>query len=263
MRFFLFYLVCIMNGIEFSKQVNFVNPIDISIPLDCNSTTAWYVENASIEPVRGDGFVGKISEGGSVNFNNISFNPHGHGTHTECVGHITPEFHSINQTLKKFHFDALLITVNSEEYKGEDSDWQKKGDGLITKEQLVDLLKSKSTPEALIIRTLPNKDEKLSKNWSKTNWAYLEESAAAYIAELGIKHLLIDLPSVDREIDGGLLLAHKAFWQYPESTRFEATITEMIFVPDTVKDGSYFLNLQIASFENDATPSKPVLFEYL
>jgi hypothetical protein len=41
--------------------------------------------------------------------------------------------------------------------------------------------------------------------------------------------------------------------------RLEATITEMIYVPDNV-DGSYLLNLQIASFENDASPSKPVLY---
>jgi hypothetical protein len=35
----------------------------------------------------------------------------------------------------------------------------------------------------------------------------------------------------------------------------------MIFVDNEVKDGSYLLNLQIASFENDASPSKPILFE--
>jgi hypothetical protein len=40
--------------------------------------------------------------------------------------------------------------------------------------------------------------------------------------------------------------------------RLEATITEMIYVPDNVADGSYLLNLQIAS--NDASPSKPVLY---
>jgi hypothetical protein len=34
------------------------------------------------------------------------------------------------------------------------------------------------------------------------------------------------------------------------------------FVSDEVKDGTY-LNLQIASFENDASPSKPVLYAIL
>lgn len=249
-------------NLPYNKKVNLSKPLDISIPLDENSTTAWYVDHANIQPVRGDGFVGKVAEGGNVNFNSISFNPHGHGTHTECVGHITPEFHSINQTLQEFHFDALVITVDPIIYKGKSTDWRNEGDRIITREQLVKLLESKTIPTALIIRTRPNTANKLTKNWSQTNWPFLDEAAAAYIAELGIKHLLIDLPSVDREFDGGILLAHKAFWRYPEATRLESTITEMIYVPETVLDGEYFLNLQISSFENDASPSKPVLFVY-
>lgn len=246
-----------------NKKVNLSNPIDISIPLDGNSATAWYVEHANIEPVRGEGFVGKVAEGGSVNFNNIIFNPHGNGTHTECIGHITPAFHSINQTLKTFHFDARLITILPAEYDGDETEWKKKGDVLITKKQIREQLEGRTIPEALIIRTNPNRIDKLVKNWSETNWAYLEEDAAIYIAKLGIKHLLIDLPSVDREFDGGRLLAHKAFWKYSSEPRLKATITEMIYVPNIVLDGTYFLNLQIASFENDASPSKPVLFEYI
>ncbi len=245
------------------KKVDLAKPIDISVPLDEKSTTAWYVDQAEIAPVRGEGFVGKIAEGGNVNFNNITFNPHGHGTHTECLGHITPEFHSVNDTLKKFHFEALLITVQPEKYKGEEEEWKKSTDLVITKAELIKQIAESNIGEALIIRSLPNSSEKLTKNWSNTNWAYLTEEAAAYIAELGIRHLLIDLPSVDREFDGGLLLAHKAFWNYPTEARLDATITEMIFVPKDIDDGVYFLNLQIASFENDASPSKPVLFEYL
>ena len=78
-----------------------------------------------------------------------------------------------------------------------------------------------------------------------------------------MKHLLIDLPSVDKEKDEGKLLAHKAFWNYPEKPRYQATITEFIYVPNQVKDGSYLLNLQIASFHNDAAPSKPVLYTFI
>lgn len=245
------------------KKINLSKPLDISIPLDSNSSRAWYIEPAKIEPVRGEGFVGKISEGGSVNFNNINFNPHGHGTHTECIGHITQEFHSINKTLTDFHFASLLITIDPIKYDGEESEWRKNEDFIITKEQLIHKIGTQEIPEALIIRTLPNISNKLYKNWSESNWPYLDEEAALYIATLGIKHLLVDLPSVDREFDGGLLLAHKAFWKYPQVTRLESTITEMIYVPDAINDGEYFLNLQIASFENDASPSKPVLFEYL
>ena len=71
---------------------------------------------------------------------------------------------------------------------------------------------------------------------------------------------------MDKEHDEGKLLAHKAFWNVKDTVhlnadaRLEATITEMIFVPDEIKDGDYVLNLQIASFENDASPSKPILY---
>jgi hypothetical protein len=35
----------------------------------------------------------------------------------------------------------------------------------------------------------------------------------------------------------------------------------MIFLPDSIPDGIYLLNLQIASLETDASPSKPVLYK--
>ena len=75
--------------------------------------------------------------------------------------------------------------------------------------------------------------------------------------------MLIDLPSVDKEKDEGELLAHKAFWNYPLAPRLDATITEFIYVPTSILDGYYMLNLQIASFENDATPSKPILYKFI
>jgi hypothetical protein len=89
----------------------------------------------------------------------------------------------------------------------------------------------------------------------------LHADVTRYLAERGIKHILIDLPSVDREVDGGKLSAHKEFWKFPSSIRKEATITELIFVSDSIADGLYLLNLQIASLEMDASPSKPVLYK--
>jgi hypothetical protein len=74
---------------------------------------------------------------------------------------------------------------------------------------------------------------------------------------------MIDLPSVDREEDGEKLLAHHAFWNYPQATRLDATITELVFVDDKIKDGFYFMNLQVAPFVNDAAPSRPLLFELI
>lgn len=228
--------------------------LDISLSLrgDDKNPVAWYLGSPKITPVRDGDFVGRVSEGASTNFNNIQFNPHAHGTHTECVGHITREFHSINESLKTFFFTARLISVEPE---------KRVGDLVINEEMLSNKLE-KNEVEALIIRTLPNYIDKRSRKYSNTNWPYLEEGAARYIRDCGIKHLLIDLPSVDKEKDDGKLLAHKAFWDHPKNTRFDATITEMIYVPNKIEDGDYILNLQVASFENDAAPSRPVLYKF-
>lgn len=247
--------------IDIKYQIDLSKPIDISIPLtntDANPI-AWYIEKPEIEPVVFGDWIGKVSEGNSTNFNNIFFNPHGHGTHTECLGHITREFYSINQCLKQFFFAAELISIAPENINI---------DLVITKNQIDKALNGK-TPEAIIIRTLPNLESKKHKNYSKTNPPYLSEEAAIFIREIGIQHLLIDLPSVDREEDEGKLLAHKAFWNVKdvnslnEDARLDCTITEMIFVEKEIQDGSYILNLQIASFENDASPSKPILYKII
>ncbi len=113
-----------------------------------------------------------------------------------------------------------------------------------------------------MIRTLPNTRSKFSQRWSGANPPYFEAAALEYLRELGIEHLLVDLPSVDREEDGGALAAHHLWWNYPEAPRMAASISEMIFVQDSVVDGDYLLNLQIASLETDASPSKPILYEF-
>ena len=240
-------------------KVDLSKPIDISIPLTNSDENpiAWYIEKPVIEPVVFGDWIGSIKEGASTNFNTISFNPHGHGTHTECLGHITREFYSINQCLKQFFFLAELVSIVPE-MQGED--W------VISRNQIKKALGEK-TPEAIIIRTLPNFKIKKHLKYSNTNPPYLAEDAALFIRESGIKHLLIDLPSVDKEHDEGKLLAHKAFWNVKDvnnlnaSARLDCTITEMIYVADEIEDGSYLLNLQIASFENDASPSKPILYQ--
>ncbi len=235
-------------------QADLDKPIDISIPLrsGADNVNAWYVNPITIEPVRMGDWVGDVNQGGSVNFRNICFNPHGNGTHTECVGHISKETYSVNRVLKKFFFIAAVITVQPDETV--------EADFIITKNHIREGLKGQ-TPEALVIRTLDNPVSKMNRQYSNTNPAYLTEEAALFIHELGIDHLLIDLPSVDKEVDQGRLLAHRAFWQYPHNTQSWRTITELIYVPDPVQDGLYLLNLQTAGFENDASPVRPVLYE--
>ncbi|MGB0428697.1 MAG: cyclase family protein, partial [Flavobacteriales bacterium] len=109
---------------------------------------------------------------------------------------------------------------------------------------------------SLIIRTLPNDLDKCSKLYSDTNPAYLSAEAMTFIVDLGIEHLLIDLPSVDKEHDEGRLEAHKLFWNFPKNIRTHASITELIYVPNQLEDGSYLLQIQFPKFKLDASPSR-------
>jgi len=117
--------------------------------------------------------------------------------------------------------------------------------------------------EALVLRTLPNDPGRSSKDWSGSNPCYLQSSACAWLRSIGVKHLLLDLPSVDREEDGGVLAAHHAFWDHPATVDLERTITELIQVPAEVRDGEFLLELQLPHFMNDAAPSRPVLYAFL
>jgi kynurenine formamidase len=135
-------------------------------------------------------------------------------------------------------------------------------DNVISAKQLQFAIGNKKR-DALIVRTLPNMKDKKSKQYSHTNWTYFKEDAIRLLVRKGIKHLLIDLPSVDREEDGGELKAHKAFWNVGGILRKDATITEFIYVSNKIEDGCYMLNLQIAPFENDASPSKPILYKVI
>lgn len=235
--------------------IDLSSPLDISIPVrgDASNVNAWYLEHPKIIPHAEGDVIGKVSEGASTNFNDIWFNPHAHGTHTECVGHITENFHSVNQNLKRYFFLAEVVTIAPEKYQD---------DFVISRKQLQYALRNLQR-EAVVIRTLPNLKDKLSKQYAHSNPPYLLEQAAKFLKEIGVEHLLIDLPSIDKEKDRGALLAHKAFWNFDGVLRKEATITEFVFVPNTIKDGTYFLNLQVAPFENDASPSRPVLYKIM
>ena len=233
-------------------KIDLSQPLDISIPIKGNASNvnAWYIGPPKIAPEVIDGDTISVEKGAVVNFNTITFNPHSHGTHTETVGHITEKVYSINKQLKQFFFLAEVVTVAPEKL-GDDY--------VISKKQLQFALGNKKR-DAIVIRTLPNTSQKKSRQYSHTNPTYLLEDAAIYLRAKGIKHLLIDLPSVDKEQDGGELLAHNAFWNTKGNIRLDATITEFIYVANTIEDGTYFLNLQVAPFENDASPSRPVLY---
>jgi len=235
--------------------------VDLSIAVDCQngrSPKAWYIDPPNKSTVHLDDWIGSVAQGGHVNFNNLRINPHAHGTHTESLGHITPDEYPVEGLIKDYFFRALVVTLAPnqgpkgleislstlrEKIESADSEFWPKG------------------PQAIIIRTSPNSTTKRTQIYDHKGWPYLSAEAATYLREMDIEHLLIDTPSVDPERDQGALLAHKAFWHWPESPRYGATITEFIFVPDQVDDGPYLLELQMAPIVNDASFSRPLLYQ--
>ena len=235
------------DGRRYSFQTE--KGMDISISMNPKGPRAWYVEPMRIEPVRTEQFLGSVAEGGAVNFRDVYFNPHGHGTHTENVGHIIDTDVPVVNSISSSHFFAKVVTLG---LKNENGDW------VVNEESLLGM---DLNEEALIIRTKPNDHSKMQRQYSGTNFPYLTMGAMQRIVDAGVQHLLIDLPSVDREEDGGALAAHHLFWNVPAEPNFQKTITELIYVPNEISDGNYILNLQVSNFANDAAPSRPMLFD--
>ena len=234
-----------------SYVANLMEDIDLSIAItEGPQVNAYFAATADMEPFQQGNWVGEVRQGGSVNYRIVRFSPHGNGTHTECVGHITPEIHSINRCFTQFHCAAQLVSITPS--------LRENGDRLIEAHQLKPLLHGGI--DAVIVRTLPNPKTKQRLNHSGANSPYFSAQAVQLLVEMGCKHILTDLPSLDREQDEGKLAAHHIFWNYPTAPRMDCTITELIYVPNNALDGLYLLNLQVAAFENDAAPSRPVIF---
>ncbi len=248
------------------NQISFSTPIDLSIPLRRQpmlNPSAFYLENIQYQTVEAGGFIGDTQRGGSCNCETITFNPHGNGTHTECAGHISREPIYISDVLDGTMFRSLLIDIPlPADFVGA---YAITADDVRT--ALSPYLDHDMHIEALVIRTLPNAETKTMQHYSGESPAYFSvESALWMVHNLPrLKHLLTDLPSLDKE-DDTILATHKIFFcEKPDSNEEwdrSKTVTEMIYAPESVAQGWYLLNLQIAAFESDASPSRPILYPY-
>ncbi len=253
----------------------------------------YFIDQPQFEPYKSDTFIANVAQGGSVNCEYIRFCAHGNGTHTECFGHVSKQFYSVQNVKIPFLMLAQMVTVTvdinpieqeAQEFmrehqqtlnalgklvglESEKKKSQKKP--LYSLEELPFHTIDFSRITALIIRinfslefmVQNNLDRK---NFSGKNPPFFTPSLIRYLKSKGIQHLLTNLPSIDPENDNGKLEAHLAFWGmenresiplYPNDT-----ITEFCSIPDHVKDGLYWLHLGLSPFESDAVPSMPVLF---
>jgi len=235
---------------------------------------------ASKKPMQGDSFIGDTEQGGSCNVNELSINPHCNGTHTETIAHICDLSGELSLKISDISpaplMPCVVISVEPQQVKNKqqaDSYTPEliTGDKIITRLVLEKLLADYKIEQlqCLVIRTLPNMDNKSAQIYNQNNQpAFFTRDAILYLNERGVEHLLVDIPSIDRLHDDGLLTCHHVFWQVIEGTHqaspnslLHKTITEMAFIDEQIKDGFYFLNLQIPAFVNDAAPSRPVIYD--
>jgi arylformamidase len=249
-----------IDGLEY--EIDETTPIDISIPLrfDGPQPNAYGVGAATSLACEYGEMIGDTRRGGSCNFERSTLIPHCNGTHTECVGHITDERISVRECLQDVFLRAVLVSLKPE---------TRASDRVITQSMLATTGAGGSAGvPCLIVRTLPNDDSKMSRSYDGGNIPpYFTTEAMSFIVECGFRHLLVDLPSIDRLFDEGKLANHRIFWNLElgsrtvnDRTRINSTVTELIYVANGVEDGEYLLNLQIAPFESDAAPSRPILF---
>jgi arylformamidase len=254
--------------------VDLSRPVDLAVALDFSGPQPRHfgAPRASSRPFEAPGFKGSVVQGASCNCELITLIPHCNGTHTECAGHLTRERLDAYRVAPAGLLPALLLSVSVEPAAGsrEGSDpTPQPGDLLITRHALERAWPQEAPFEAraLIIRTLPNSPEKRVRDYTDQIPPYLSQQAAQGLIARGILHLIVDVPSIDRARDEGRLTAHRIFFglapcsvELAAATRAAATVTELAFVPDSVPDGPYLLELQVPALEGDAVPSRPLLY---
>ena len=228
-------------------------PISIAQPLlpGRHTVRAWGVPPVRAEPVRAGDWVGSVRAGAPVNFLDVTVNPHGNGTHTETLGHIAPDWeaNTVLGLLPPGHFVGTLHDVPADVRDGSGG-------------RVCDLSGLRENPPGtpgLLLRALGTADA-APRDFSGADAPYFRAEDLAWLADLGVEHLVTDLPSVDREEDGGALAGHRAFWRYPEAPRRAATITELARLNHVPGPGLYLVGLHALPLATDAAPSHPLLY---
>lgn len=266
-------LLVVIAGREWEVQTD--DPFELAVSLDFRGPQprAYGLSAAQARTVEAGGFVGDTRRGGSANCETLELTPHANGTHTEGVGHIAWERIFVADAAQQPLLPATVLTVplrdliaTEESYSGQ----SEPDDQVIC---AVDLQAARNRVgldaaflNAVVVRIEPEQRpfEPLDEH-SGSNPPYLTDQAVRWIRDSQCQHLLVELPSIDREDDGGLLPNHHRFFgvkrqETPDHQSRRRTLTEMIFVPAEVRDGPYVLSLRFPRLRTDAVPSRPLLY---
>jgi len=227
---------------------------------------------ASAAPLRAGTFTGTVTGGASCNCGVYTLSPHCHGTHTECVGHLTDNADTLAGLTPVPPMLAALVSVSPEPLgsAATQAGTNASTDPVITRALLATAAARwiHDPWTALVVRTLPNHAGKRYQQYAGPCPApYFTADAMRWIVERGVTSLVVDLPSLDRAEDGGALAAHRVYWGLPpgaldahQARRGRALVTELAYIPGSAPDGLYLLDLHVPAFAADAAPSRPVLY---
>lgn len=246
-------------------EVDYTRGLSIAIALDPHGPQpAFFVNQAAgAHPLRAGNWVGDVRAGGSCNAEVVELVPHCHGTHTECLGHVTAERNLVQDTIYAGPVLARLISLTPAPPAGADDS------PLFTPAALQQALGEAPLDgvEALIIRSWPIPADLTSRDYSQgPPYPVLDLDATRWLAGLPLKHLLMDTPSLDPAHDGGRLANHRAWWGLDDQPLAAAveprrrSVTEMTLVPAEVPDGDYWLHIELSPLLGDATPSRPIIY---
>lgn len=261
-------------GVEIAEsqwEVDAGAAVELAISLDFNGKQprAFGLSPARAEAVKAGDFVGDTRRGGSANCETLRLTPHGNGTHTEGVGHLTEERIALAAAASDPLMATALLTVPSRDIATVDESYGgtwAPGDRVVCAQDLQQSYGALAISDAFLGAVCiaveafdPQADH------SGTNPPYLTTEAVQWLRRVGCRHLLVELPSVDRESDGGSLPNHHLFFGVEHGKRAseqsrKRTITELIDVPQSAVDGPYALSLRFPHFQSDAAPSRPILY---
>ena len=250
--------------------------IDISIPYNFNGAQPNFydVNPGELTPLKFGETSYSVADGAGCNVPEISMNIHCTGTHTEYVGHLLEDPGDIGMVFKDILIPTVLITVHPKSFNDLKEFYHcsvKDNELVISAESISEKFGNwqDDKPQALIIRTMPNDEDKKYQQFTIIPPPFFTNDALELISKLCIEHLVVDLPSIDRMEDNGILGNHRIFWGDGKNVKGELntdsikTITELAFIPNEFQDGFYFLNIQLPHFKCDAAPSRPLLIKSL
>jgi arylformamidase len=242
------------------RAVELAMPLDFAAPVVC----AFGLPHPRAEAFEVEGFVGDRRRGGSANCEVLTLTPHGNGTHTENVGHIAHDRVAVADCAPEPLLMAILLEVELHRLGDLPDSYGStclSDDLVISEAALSDALLRCTPPDvtasALVLRIQSHPGfAGPAADHSGTNPPYFTDQAMRWVRTKGFDHLLVELPSVDRERDDGALSSHHIFFE----DRPDRTITEMIQVPDALACGLYALSLRFPRLLTDAVPSRPILY---